>query len=808
MELRGALEDNILTLLCYSEEHHQRIVLEVPPELFATRVHRSIAEAAIKYIGEFHKPPRAHIRDLFEAELNRLDDRGLLIKDTIAATEDLEGDLQPEFVFAQLERFIASRTAEMAIDATAQRLNAGDLEGAKSPISTAYYTIHNYGSSSVDLPDPWAPLEAPPFAVRLPPVIANFVDERSRSTGFDPAGFAWSAISACGAALDGSIRLELEPHYQVPPRQWVLLLGESGIGKSPILDMTWKPLERIQIAADDALEAAKAEWSAGGEEGPEPQALVYIVNDPTPAGLQKILARQNRGAAHIVDEYAKFIGQLYKFNSGKGSLADRAFYLQSWNGAPYSVERATAGRLFIRNLLLTITGGVQPERLAALGNLTDDGLLQRTAVIILRPPVAGDRDNNAPGRQAVAYDQLIEDLAGVPGGRTITLSTEARAVYRRVQERVGAWRGNNTAGPGFRTAVDKLSGVWGSLTLILGYVMHNKSDGDLVEIGEDAAKTAETLVFDNLLVHLGKFYQWYGVSGDNEKTRQIADELLIKERDRIVASDLTRHSVCRGYTLKQVQDAVSPLEAMGILDREPGPKQNAWKVNRRFYIQFAERGERERARRAQFRELLHPTPTDGAANVPPNPPVNEGPIYTNIEEKSTNSVYISPSYTGGNGGNPANRDASPNETLTVSEEISGERADALADEVVAPEPAAAAATSDVFEGLSAGQMRVTNFLIGTKKLADFRDAWRSRSKREEELNAETEQVVAAPDPEVAAEANPADVPPSEPLSGADALRARFLGVNPDPAADQQFQTVRDAWRERIKREREQKENEE
>jgi hypothetical protein len=31
----------------------------------------------------------------------------------------------------------------------------------------------------------------------------------------DPAGFTWTAISAASAAIDGSIRLEIEPHFTV-----------------------------------------------------------------------------------------------------------------------------------------------------------------------------------------------------------------------------------------------------------------------------------------------------------------------------------------------------------------------------------------------------------------------------------------------------------------------------------------------------------------------------------------------------------------------------------------------------------------
>ena len=79
-----------------------------------------------------------------------------------------------------------------------------------------------------------------------------------------------------------------------------------------------------------------------------------------------------------------------------------------------------------------------------------------------------------------------------------------------------------------------------------------------------------------------------GGGNDIEATRSVASYILAKHKTRVLASDLTRNvRVCRGQTLKQVQDLVSPLVAGGWLIPEDIHFTSMWAVDPGVHAEFA-----------------------------------------------------------------------------------------------------------------------------------------------------------------------------------------------------------------------------
>jgi replicative DNA helicase len=132
-QLKGALEDNVLTALCWSDQHAANVSMQVPAELFATRAYREIAEKAIDHLQRYNIPPKGHLRDLLEDKLRR-GDEGILLKRTLDAMEELQANFQPEFVLEQLQHFIAMRKLSMAVEQAADALNEGDVDKAREAL--------------------------------------------------------------------------------------------------------------------------------------------------------------------------------------------------------------------------------------------------------------------------------------------------------------------------------------------------------------------------------------------------------------------------------------------------------------------------------------------------------------------------------------------------------------------------------------------------------------------------------------------------------------------------------------------------
>lgn len=132
--LQDSLEENVLTLLCWSEQHAARVALQATPDLFSTREFRRIAEEAHAHLGRYGQPPGVHLRDILEKRL-RKGEEGQLLRQTIDAMERVQAELQPEFVLESLDRFISLRQMTMAVESAAEALNNGELEKAQEALN-------------------------------------------------------------------------------------------------------------------------------------------------------------------------------------------------------------------------------------------------------------------------------------------------------------------------------------------------------------------------------------------------------------------------------------------------------------------------------------------------------------------------------------------------------------------------------------------------------------------------------------------------------------------------------------------------
>ena len=133
-ELTGALEENVLALLCYSDRYAAQVAALISTDLFSERVYRRIAERAVDHLSRYSKPPQIHIRDAFEAEIARKDADADFLERTFASMEEVHEQLQPEAVVDQVRRFIAIRQMSMAIDSASTALHRGDYEEARSAL--------------------------------------------------------------------------------------------------------------------------------------------------------------------------------------------------------------------------------------------------------------------------------------------------------------------------------------------------------------------------------------------------------------------------------------------------------------------------------------------------------------------------------------------------------------------------------------------------------------------------------------------------------------------------------------------------
>jgi hypothetical protein len=332
---------------------------------------------------------------------------------------------------------------------------------------------------------------------------------------------------------------------------------------------------------------------------PPPQR--YTAYDVTTEKLGIILASQDRGILIKRDELAGWIGQMEKYTTGRGSFADRAFWLKAYDGGPFTVDRVSRADIRINNLSVSIVGGIQPSRLDELHGLTSDGLLQRFLPVVISNssfPV-----DCAVTSEAESYSKLLRGLAGLEPQKlfladdAVTAMTELR---QHLHDLEGASPG---VADGFQSFVGKLPGVAGNLALILA-LADGPEYSPWAKVDKATVENVAALIQEFLLPHAFEFYR---KAHSIDRIQRLASWILTSGRTRIVSSDLTVNVAdYRGLGLLEINQRISPLVAGGwFTANEIGPIAKSWTVNPAVFVHFRDRANEEKHRKAALTKLMN-----------------------------------------------------------------------------------------------------------------------------------------------------------------------------------------------------------
>ncbi len=131
--LHGAMQENVLTLLCVSDQHCQLIRNAVPSHLFSTFLYRDIVDRVYDYVDRFKKAPGEHLPDLCE-DLLTSKEKGENTKVILMAIRDLSDGLNEEYVLSQLQHFTRQQQLKLGIMQGAEAIQAGKLDEAEAII--------------------------------------------------------------------------------------------------------------------------------------------------------------------------------------------------------------------------------------------------------------------------------------------------------------------------------------------------------------------------------------------------------------------------------------------------------------------------------------------------------------------------------------------------------------------------------------------------------------------------------------------------------------------------------------------------
>ena len=357
-----------------------------------------------------------------------------------------------------------------------------------------------------------------------------------------PDFVAAAAVVQAGALLGRKVGIRPKRHddWVVIPNLWGGLVGMPASMKTPALEAALKPIKRLAAKAkidyEDALKnhdfdkvmyaaqhkalketlQAKAKeltldkgsaddlkaFKKEFEELKEPEAPIqrrYVTNDTTIEKLAEILAENPDGILYYADELMRFLRGLDRV----GREADRAFYLEAWNGSgSFEVDRIGRGSIFVPALCVSLLGGIQPGPLSkyVIDAMEDtdkaDGLLQRFQVMVY-PDLRSNPTDIIPDAKArnKAYE-VFENLANLDAGEfgaaaspddvpTIGFSEEAQEIFNEWRAEFESRYGSKDQLVAIQSHMLKFRSLFASLALIfeaIDFVGGSSSGGSISKI--------------------------------------------------------------------------------------------------------------------------------------------------------------------------------------------------------------------------------------------------------------------------------------------------------------------------------------
>jgi hypothetical protein len=467
--------------------------------------------------------------------------------------------------------------------------------------------------------DLWGNLE-PPMLPRgiLPKQIEDYAFVQAETMGVDPGGVAMAALAVCAAATPDTIELVMKRHsreWTESARLWVGLVGPPSTKKSPIISSTIRPLAKLdaELLRNFLFELKLYEQMEKDERKnvEKPVQKRLRLEDTTIEGAQDVLAGSPNGVLLVQDELSGFFGSMDKYSGYRGAAKDRGFWLQSYNGGPYALNRVGRGAGIIPNLSVTMLGGIQPDVIRRLSNESyDDGFLQRMLLIVMRQAGIG-KDVSMPS-VSKQYARLIERLTTlrlpVSGSSdddndgVLRFDNLAQEMRSRLEAEHLKLMQIETVNRKLAAHIGKYDGLFGRLCVSFHCIQHAYDNYIPEFVTGDTAERVAKFMRQFLLPHATAFYSGVlKLADDHDRLAAIAGYILARQSTRITNRDIQRGDrTMRKLTRHDTDSAFEQLEALGWVTRTAGPRLTDpphWIVNPAVHQRFAARAKQERERR-------------------------------------------------------------------------------------------------------------------------------------------------------------------------------------------------------------------
>ena len=127
----GALQENLLTLLCFDTDSCDEIISQVPVSLFNSDVYRTIADRAIKFFQKYGEAAGDHLPDLLEDYLNsKKRSEVRMYSEALHDLHSISKSINSKYILDELGCFVRDQSLRLLITNAAEEFQQGKTDSA------------------------------------------------------------------------------------------------------------------------------------------------------------------------------------------------------------------------------------------------------------------------------------------------------------------------------------------------------------------------------------------------------------------------------------------------------------------------------------------------------------------------------------------------------------------------------------------------------------------------------------------------------------------------------------------------------
>jgi replicative DNA helicase len=131
-KLSGALQENVLTLLCFDDDSCKLVRNTISPTLFESSVFRDIASHAATFVDEFGKAVKEHLPDVLEHVLKGQDRRkATLYSQVLENLYQAKDHVNRDYTVSKLQEFVRLQNLKGAVIEAVDALKNGSVADAE-----------------------------------------------------------------------------------------------------------------------------------------------------------------------------------------------------------------------------------------------------------------------------------------------------------------------------------------------------------------------------------------------------------------------------------------------------------------------------------------------------------------------------------------------------------------------------------------------------------------------------------------------------------------------------------------------------